>query len=64
MSSALSFSRALLLAASLVGAWIPAAVIASPGSEPTASVPEAPSELHPVADESAHAPVQVALLTS
>ena len=57
MSDARSFGRTLLLTAALIGAWIPAAVLATPGSEPTAAAPEAPADLHPVSDEATHASV-------
>ena len=55
MSNAISFGRVLFLTAALIGAWIPAAVIASPDTRATAAAPEAPSELHPVSDEAPHA---------
>lgn len=64
MSDARSFGRTLLLTVALVGAWIPAAVIASPGSGPTAAAPEAPAEMHPVSDEAPHASVLGTLRTA
>lgn len=57
MSSAPSFGRVFLLTVALVGAWVPAAVIASPGSRSADATPEEPTGIHSVADEAPRASV-------
>ena len=52
MDRARSLGHSALLAALLVGAWIPAAMIASPSARATASATEAPAvEVSPASEE-------------